>query len=97
MLDEEEWLVIEPALVQSIKEIQDFRSASGATLAEALKHSFGQAAKDVYHQLTGQPESDVNVLWHHRLSIYGPPCNICGKPLRTPQAKLCAACGTARA
>ena len=97
MLDEEEWLVLEPALVKSIEDIQSLRSTNGIGLAEATKHPFGQAAKDLYQQLTGHLESDVNVLWHHRLSIYGPPCSDCGKPLRTPQAKLCAACGEPRA
>jgi len=47
-------------------------------------------------KLTGVPDVAPEALWHHRISLYGPPCEACGKPLRTPQAKLCAACGHPR-
>lgn len=46
-----------------------------------------------YELFTGEPESNPNAVWHHVVSQYGPPCAQCGKPLRTPQAQLCAACG----
>jgi hypothetical protein len=43
--------------------------------------------------MTGLRETNINAIWHHRIAEYGPPCGACGKPLRTPKARLCAACG----
>jgi len=45
-----------------------------------------------YQRITGFRETNFLALWHHRASLYGPPCSKCGKPLRTPQAKLCGSC-----
>lgn len=49
-----------------------------------------------YHELTGFAETNSNAVWHHVIALYGPPCAHCGKPLRTPRARLCAACGAQR-
>src|SRR5262249_2033741 len=46
-----------------------------------------------YFEITGFEETNANAIFHHLLSQYGPPCSNCGKLLRTPRAKLCAACG----
>ena len=46
-----------------------------------------------YQLFTGVEESNPNVVWHHVRSLYGPTCDTCGKPLRTPKARVCAACG----
>ena len=97
MLDEQEWAVIAPALTQSILDIQQIRKDQGIGLNEALQQPYGTWALRLYHDLTGFHETDPAVIWHHRLSLYGSPCQACGKPLRTPQAKSCAACGRARA
>jgi hypothetical protein len=48
-----------------------------------------------YEQITGMPETNHIAIHHHRISLYGPPCKVCGKPLRTPEAAFCAACGQA--
>lgn len=46
-----------------------------------------------YLELTGFEETNPNAVWHHVASHYGAPCSSCGKPLRTPRARMCAACG----
>ncbi len=46
-----------------------------------------------YFELTGFEETNSNAVWHHVASQYGAPCGSCGKPLRTPRARMCAACG----
>lgn len=97
MLSEAEWEPMSVALSGVIGEIQRYRAEHGVGLDEAFKRSFGIEALDPYERMTGMRETNVNAIWHHRLSMYGPPCAHCGKPLRTPQAKLCAACGAMRA
>lgn len=46
-----------------------------------------------YALFTGVREVNANAVWHHVASRYGPPCEHCGKPLRTPAARWCPACG----
>jgi hypothetical protein len=45
-----------------------------------------------YERITGYPETQPTALYHHQTALYGPPCHGCGKPLRTPRAKLCGSC-----
>ena len=97
MLDEGEWTRIEPLLGVVIRDFMGERRKTGVGLAEAqAKGIFGRRALAFYRELTGFEETNINTIWHHRLALYGPPCSHCGKPLRTPQAKLCAACGRFR-
>jgi hypothetical protein len=51
---------------------------------------------DYYNNLTGFGETEPNAIFHHRISQYGPPCENCGKPYRTPKASFCAASGNKR-
>ncbi|CAL2094443.1 hypothetical protein [Tenacibaculum sp. 190524A05c] len=51
---------------------------------------------DYYNNLTGFKETEPNAIMHHSLEQIGPDCEKCGKPYRTPKAKLCAACGNKR-
>ncbi|MBJ6111554.1 hypothetical protein JAO73_21210 [Hymenobacter sp. BT523] len=48
---------------------------------------------EMYRLLTGFAETNPNAVWHHKVDEYGPPCPQCHKPLRTVEARFCAACG----
>lgn len=52
-----------------------------------------QPVTDAYSKLTGAEPTHHNVIMHHQISVYGPPCQECGVPLRTPKASFCAKCG----
>ena len=92
MLTEEEWVVVSPHLSNAVEQIKSYREEHHCSLAEANRNGFGKRALEIYERLTGFKETKPNALFHHRLSIYGPPCHSCGKPLRTPQARFCAMC-----
>jgi len=96
MLDEQEWAQVLPELRGGIAQIKSNRETRGVSIKDAKDQVYGQGASARYHQITGFRETNINALWHHRLSLFGPPCRECGMPLRTPRAKLCAACGVAR-
>ena len=51
---------------------------------------------EYYNTLTGFEEAEPNAIMHHSLEQIGPDCEKCGKPYRTPKAKLCASCGNKR-
>ena len=94
MLDESEWDTVLPRLARGIREMREYRQTNGVGALDAKMRIYGDGALQRYFELTGVRESNINALWHHRLSLYGPPCSSCGKLLRTPRAKFCAACGT---
>ncbi len=96
MLTEEEWQTVSPFLSDGVAQIKAYRELHGCSLAEATSKGFGRFALIAYERLTGVKETNANALFHHRLSLYGPPCHSCGKPLRTPQARFCAACSCER-
>ncbi len=95
MLDEAEWEVISPLLDSFIAQVKDYRQVHRVSLRQA-REQIEAAALDEFARLTGTQETNVDAIWHHRLSLYGPPCRSCGRPLRTPAAKLCGSCMTAR-
>jgi len=96
MLTDEEWAVLEPLTMRSVEAIKAYRVEHDCSLAEA-RDAVSDAALQRYHEITGFDETNFNALFHHRLSLLGPDCHTCGKPLRTPRATLCAECWTPRA
>lgn len=96
MLTEGEWALVSPHLSNAIMDTKQYQEAHQCSLAEAKTQGLGQRALSVYAQITGLKETNTNALYHHRISLYGPPCHACGKPLRTPQARYCAMCSAER-
>jgi hypothetical protein len=76
MLDDDEY-----------RQVISLRPATEGNLKTRFKSMIAE-----YERITGFSEANPNAIFHHRLSDYGPPCRYCGKPLRTPQAKLCGSC-----
>ena len=95
MLEDHEWVKIQEALKEGLESVKREQHVQKKKLnqVEPLELRF-QKALELYERITGFKETNHNALWHHRVSLYGPPCEKCEKPLRTPKASLCAACGT---
>jgi len=96
MLEDQEWSVVGPLYMEGIREIKQYRATHGVTIAEAKLNGCGSRALHAYFDFTGYRETNLDVLWHHHLSFYGPPCPSCGNLLRSPNATFCAACGRPR-
>ncbi|HEY5994527.1 MAG TPA: hypothetical protein VIU46_08010 [Gallionellaceae bacterium] len=92
MLEEHEWEKVYPLLEHRIADARQDYVEHGVSLAEG-EARLGYRALEAYFGLTGFRETNSNALYHHRLSLFGPICRACGKPLRTPQARHCAECG----
>src|SRR5262245_26812465 len=92
LLSEEEFQPIAKLLRNRVEDIKQYRTEHGAALDEARRHSSNDAL-DYYEKLTGIRLSHPDELYWVRLSRYGRGCPKCGKPFRTPRAKLCAECG----
>lgn len=87
MLDETEFEMVSKLYGDAFKH----KIGSGITREEKFKPML-----EYYEEITGYKETEPNAIMHHRISQYGPPCESCGKPYRTPKASFCAACGNKR-
>lgn len=86
MLDEEEYS----------KAYELYGQAIENTRQESAGQPIFKPLLDYYKQITGWDETEPNAIMHHRVAQYGPLCENCGKPYRTPRASFCAACGHKR-
>ena len=94
MLDEDEFAKVEVLLARAVKSIKaEARMQNRSGLADFMEQQY-RPFLDAYRQITGEDLMFEPLhVFHHRISKYGPPCQKCGKPLRTPRARHCAACG----
>jgi hypothetical protein len=92
MLDEAEFAEVSKLYRDGLFATKEFREKWTIPLEGVPREELFKPMLDRYEQLTGMNETNPNAILHHCLSQYGPPCKRCGKPLRTPRAKLCGAC-----
>lgn len=97
MLDEGEWAVVQEALNAASQRARTYHRAHETPISVSALFDFQmekmfQPALDAYERITGFRELNHAALYHHRIVLYGEPCEHCGRPLRTPEAKLCASC-----
>jgi hypothetical protein len=94
MFDETEFAYVDALYARAVRAIKEYSRTNGR---EALKNFILEQYQPVFEahrRLTGRElRTDPAALLHHRIRKYGPPCSECGKPLRTPRATYCAACG----
>lgn len=93
MLDEDEYAQVSELYIRCLRAVKGERQERNAGLAEVNLEAHFRPIREAYSRLTGAPEMHHNAIMHHRIAIYGPRCADCGKPMRTPQARFCAACG----
>lgn len=92
MLDEVEFAEVSRLYRESMMGAKEYRKTKGTSLADTPVNAIFEPVRDKYEQITGMKESNENAIMHHRISLYGPPCKRCQKPLRTPRARLCGSC-----
>lgn len=85
MLDEQEFEIAKELYKQA------FSNRQGVSLKDRFKPLL-----EYYNTLTDFDETEPNAIMHHRIAQYGPICEKCKKPYRTPLASFCAVCGNKR-
>jgi len=92
MLDEKEFADVIALFYEGARSVKEYRKQSGEPIQSVPMSERFKAMLARYESITGYKETNPNAIWHHRLSMYGPPCRHCGRPLRSPEAKLCGSC-----
>jgi hypothetical protein len=96
MLDEEEFARVSQLYSEGMRATKEFRQKHSLPLADASFDDQFRPVRDEYERLTGWKDMHQSAVIHHRISLYGPLCPECGKPLRSPSARFCAGCGYKR-
>jgi hypothetical protein len=96
MLDEQEFKSIQEAYRAGTLEVQRLRAIENRPLNESDEEVlYGEVAAR-YREIAGVSDVPHQEIQKHRLSLLGPPCEKCGKELRTPLARKCVECGHIR-
>lgn len=92
MLDEVEFAEIAALYSAAMQSAKEIRKETGVAIQHRSVQERFEPVRAKYQSITGFYEPNHNAILHHRISLYGPPCAKCGKPLRSPKAKICGSC-----
>jgi len=94
LLDEAEWAEVRPLLTGNAVRVTDQIIYRNVPRDDALQR-FPEVGDLVrrYDSINGTSLIAPIALWHVRMADYGALCAGCGKPYRTPRAKMCPECG----
>ena len=96
MLERDEAALVHKAHIGGMRIVEEEARRRGRVLVPMQLNGVALARQpilEMYRLLTGFVETNPNAILHHEIEQYGPPCPQCHKPLRTPQARFCVACG----
>lgn len=101
MLDDAEFALVRKAEKEGLDFVEEERKRRGLARMPpilspdpGIRHFEGlQAMLEMYRLLTGYTATVMAQVYNHRISRHGPPCPECDKPLRSPRARYCVACG----
>lgn len=89
MLDEGEFAEVSHLLTEGMKAAKSLPDTPDRPPGSAALSARLQPALDAFERITGYRETNAAAIYHHRLSLFGPPCPACGRPGRTPNASRC--------
>ena len=92
MLDEDEFAGVSRLYKESILATKEYRERWGVSLQSTPTEELFRPVREEYERLTGMKDCHYDAIRHHRISLYGPPCKHCQRPLRTPKARVCGNC-----
>jgi hypothetical protein len=93
MFDEDEFQSIQDGYTIGALGVKVSRLLNARPLEMGDRDAILSEVAPRYRKITGLSSEVPQDVLKHRLSLIGPPCNSCGKELRTPQAKKCVECG----
>jgi hypothetical protein len=93
MFDEDEFQSIQDAYTIGSLGVKVSRLLNKRPLEIADRDRIVSEVLPRYRNITGLSSDVPQDVLKHRLSLLGPPCEKCGKELRTPLARKCVECG----
>jgi hypothetical protein len=74
--------------------VQPMKAAAIACGDDAVRwrEHYDRLVVEAHERLTGVHINDPLEITRHAISAWGPPCEHCGKPLRTKTARFCGCC-----